>query len=136
LVDPEKVTERLERLSELLDELSQIREDGYEAYCAAFRSRLAAAHAVQLAVQICLDMGAHLIAEESLRMPDDYRGIFLTLKSAGLDSDLADRLSAAAGMRNVLVHDYLKLDDKAVWDALAHLDDLRQFGVFVKSKIT
>jgi uncharacterized protein YutE (UPF0331/DUF86 family) len=136
LVDREKVTDRLKRLAELLDELSELEEDGYDSYRASFRSRLATAHAVQLAVQVCLDIGAHLIAEEGLKMPDDYRGVFTNLKAGGLDPELADRLSAAAGMRNVLVHDYLKVDDEAVWDALGHLDDLRQFSVFVKSKIT
>jgi uncharacterized protein YutE (UPF0331/DUF86 family) len=136
LVDPEKVNDRLERLAELLDALSAIEEDGYDSYRASFRSQLAATHALQLAVQVCLDIGAHLIAEEGLRMPDDYRGVFVNLKAGGLESELADRLSAAAGMRNILVHDYLKVDDKTVWDALSHLDDLRQFSDFVKSKIT
>jgi uncharacterized protein YutE (UPF0331/DUF86 family) len=135
LVDPEKVTDRLGRLSGLLDELAAIKEDGFDRYQANFRSRLAAAHALQLAIQICLDVGAHLIAEEGLGMPDDYRGVFGSLKSAGLEPHLADHLSAAAGMRNVLVHGYLKVDDKAVWDALSRLDDLREFSSFVKSKV-
>lgn len=135
MVDLEKVSDRLERLSGLLEELSEIKEDGYDSYTASFRSRLAAAHALQLAVQICLDIGAHLIAEEGLKMPDDYRGIFVSLKSAGLEPELAEHLSAAAGMRNVLVHGYLQVDDKAVWDALSRLDDLHRFSSFVKSKL-
>jgi len=69
-------------------------------------------------------------------MPNDYRGVFASLKAVGLETELADRLSAAAGMRNILVHDYLMVDDKAVWDALGRLDDLHQFSGFVKSKIT
>lgn len=40
-------------------------------------------------------------------------------------------LSAAAGMRNVLVHAYLEVDDDEVWNALGHLDDLREFAVAV-----
>lgn len=135
MVDPEKISDRLDRLSRLLEELSEIKDDGHDSYRASFRTRLAAAHALQLAVQICLDIGAHLIAEEGLEMPDDYRGVFASLKSAGLEPELAEHLSAAAGMRNVLVHGYLKVDDKAVWDALGRLDDLRQFSSFAKSKI-
>jgi uncharacterized protein YutE (UPF0331/DUF86 family) len=135
LVDPEKVTNRLERLSKLLDELSEIRDDGRDAYHSSFRNRLATTHALQLAVQACLDIGAHLIAEEGLKMPDDYRGVFASLKSAGLEPDLADRLGAAAGMRNVLVHEYLKVDDEAVWDALDHLEDLRLFSSFVEKQL-
>lgn len=135
MVDPEKISDRLERLSALLDELLVIKGEGYDSYMASFRVRLATAHAIQLAVQVCLDIGAHLIAEEGLKMPDDYRGVFGALKAGGLGDELADRLSAAAGMRNVLVHDYLEVDDKAVWEALGRLDDLREFSRFAKSQL-
>jgi len=132
LVDPESVDSRLERLSELLAELERIRADGRAAYDAAFRDRLAAQHAIQLAIQICVDIGAHLIAELRLRMPNDYRGVFAVLREPlGLSSDLVEGLSAAAGMRNVLVHAYLEVDDEEVWNALGHLDDLREFAAAV-----
>ncbi len=45
---------------------------------------------------------------------------------------MVEGLSAAAGMRNVLVHVYLEVDDDKVWDALGHLDDLREFAAAVK----
>lgn len=128
MVDAGSVESRLDRLSELLDELEEIRAAGHDAYTADFRSRLAAQHAIQLAIQVCIDIGAHLIAELGLRMPADYRGVFDALRPEGLDAELAERLAAAAGMRNVLVHGYLDVDDEIVWDTLAHLDDLRQFA--------
>lgn len=132
MVDPESVDSRLERLSELLAELERIRAGGRAAYDAAFRDRLAAQHAIQLAIQICVDIGAHLIAELRLRMPDDYRGVFAVLREPlGLAPELVEGLSAAAGMRNVLVHAYLEVDDEEVWNALGHLDDLREFAAAV-----
>jgi uncharacterized protein YutE (UPF0331/DUF86 family) len=134
LVDPESVDARLERLAELLDELDRIRRAGREAYGERFERRLATQHAIQLAIQICVDIGAHLIAELGVRMPDDYKGIFEALREPiGLDPKLAEGLSAAAGMRNVLVHDYLEVDDDRVWEALERLDDLRDFATAVES---
>lgn len=130
MVDSESIAARLDRLTPLLTEMEEIRAAGHEAYVAEFRSRLAASHAMQLAVQICIDVGAHLIAELGLETPSDYRGVFGSLRKAGLDPQLADRLGNAAGMRNILVHDYLEVDDDAVWDALGRLDDLRQFAAF------
>jgi uncharacterized protein YutE (UPF0331/DUF86 family) len=119
---------------ELLDQLELIRAAGRDAYLGDIRNRLAAQHAIQLAVQICIDIGAHMIAELGVRMPDDYKGIFTALQdSAGLDPDLAASLSAAAKMRNVLVHAYLEVDDKVVWEALENLDDLRRFATVVES---
>jgi uncharacterized protein YutE (UPF0331/DUF86 family) len=102
---------------------------------AQLRTRLAAEHALQLAVQTCIYIGAHLVSELGLKAPDDYRGVFASLRPAGLDEALAERLAAAAGMRNILVHGYLDVDDQLIWDALARLDDLRSFASFV-SEIT
>lgn len=132
MVDPKSIDARLEHLAELLAESERIRAGGRAAYDASFRDRLAAQHAIQLAIQICVDIGAHLIAELALRMPDDYRGVFAALQEPlGLAPELVEGLSAAAGMRNVLVHVYLDVDDARVWDALGHLDDLREFAVAV-----
>lgn len=129
MVDPEGIDARLEHLANLLEESERIRADGRAAYDAGLRDRLAAQHAIQLAIQICVDIGAHLIAELGLRMPDDYKGVFETLREPlELDAELVTGLSAAAGMRNVLVHAYLEVDDDKVWDALGHLDDLREFA--------
>jgi uncharacterized protein YutE (UPF0331/DUF86 family) len=135
LVDPESVEERLERLTELLEEGERIREAGRDAYDADFRNRLAAQHAIQLSIQICIDVAAHLIAEVGPRMPADYRGVFDVLRPEGLDDELAKRLADAAGMRNVLVHGYLEVDDEIVWKALGHLDDLREFAAFAQSQL-
>lgn len=133
MVDPESIDSRLERLSELLAELERIRAGGRAAYDATLRDRLAAQHAIQLAIQICVDIGAHLIAELGPRMPDDYKGVFAALrKPLGLSPELVEGLSAAAGMRNVLVHAYLDIDDDKVWEALEHLDDLREFAAAVR----
>lgn len=130
MVDPEAVTARLDRLAGLLVELERIGSDGKQAYLSDMRTRLAVQHALQLAIQVCADVGAHLIAEEGLEAPSDYRGIFGALRERGLDEELAARLSRAAGMRNLLVHQYLELDDEQVWEALGRLDDLRAFSAW------
>ncbi len=135
LVDAESVTTRLDRLTPLLEEMEAIRSAGENAYTNEFRSRLAAEHAIQLAVQICIDVGAHLIAELGLETPSDYRGVFAGLRPAGLDAQLATRLTDAAGMRNILVHGDLDVDDEVVWAALDRLDDLGAFAAFAQGQI-
>ncbi|HWB68453.1 MAG TPA: DUF86 domain-containing protein [Solirubrobacterales bacterium] len=130
MVDPESIEARLSRLGELLAELERIRAEGRPAYDAGLRAHLACQHALQLAIQTCIDIGTHLISEHELEMPSDYRGVFRALEPLGLSAELAERLGSAAGLRNVLVHDYLKVDDDLVWGALENLDDLRDFAGF------
>jgi uncharacterized protein YutE (UPF0331/DUF86 family) len=135
LVDAESINSRLERLEELIGELDAIRAAGHDAYMAQWRTRLAAEHALQLAIQACIDVSAHVVSELGLKAPADYRGVFESLLAVGLDPQLAERLGAAAGMRNILVHGYLDVDDEAVWNALARLDDLRQLAAAVQRMV-
>lgn len=128
MVDAESVRSRIDHLGGLVAELDAIRSGGHDAYTSEWRTRLAAERALQLAIQACIDISAHLIAELGLNPPEDYRGVFESLRAVGLDDALAERLAAAAGMRNVLVHDYLAVDDEIVWNALLGLDDLRDFA--------
>jgi hypothetical protein len=44
-----------------------------------------------------------------------------------LSADLADHLRRAVGFRNVLVHDYIAVDDGIVLERLANLADLDDF---------
>lgn len=135
MVDAESINSRLERLDDLILELDAIRAGGHDAYMAQWRTRLAAEHALQLAIQACIDVSAHVVSELGLKAPVDYRGVFESLLPAGLDPRLAERLAAAAGMRNILVHGYLDVDDEAVWNALARLDDLRELAAAVQRMI-
>jgi uncharacterized protein YutE (UPF0331/DUF86 family) len=129
LVDPERVRDRLGRLGRMLSVLEEVRGAGEKAYLDDLDTRLKTERALQLAVQICIDIGAHLIAELGLDQPDDYRGVFDVLKRADLiDADLADSLGEAAGQRNLLVHGYEDIDDTQIWSSLSHLDDLRAFA--------
>ena len=134
MVDPESVEKRIDRLGGLLAELEKIKAAGHDAYSENLQARFAAQRELQLAIQICIDIAAHLIAELGPGMPDDYRGVFAAL-TPDLDSELAERLADAASMRNILVHLYLEVDDEAVWDALSHLDDLRQFAAFARDRL-
>jgi len=91
---------------------------------------------LELSAQICIDLGLQALAEHSAPTPENYAEVFKTLGREGLiDEDLANRLANAAKQRNVLVHLYLDVDDKKVFDSLSHLDDLRQFAVFVEEQL-
>jgi uncharacterized protein YutE (UPF0331/DUF86 family) len=129
LVDSERIFERLARLDSLVALLEDVRVGGADRYLTDLDTRLRAERALQLALQITLDVGAHLVSEIGAPPPSDYRGVFSSLRDAGLiEEELAGRLGDAAGLRNLLVHGYAELDDRQVWRALERLDDLRAFA--------
>jgi len=133
LVDGEGVTDRLLRLGQLLDALEQVHAQGLDAYLADEQLRMATERRLQLAEQICIDIGAQILSDLNAKPPSDYAGVFASLADAAvLDRALADRLADAARQRNLLVHLYLDLDDRMVFATLGHLDDLRAFAAVVQ----
>jgi uncharacterized protein YutE (UPF0331/DUF86 family) len=129
LVDVDRVEARLQRLEELIERLNEVRQAGEKAYFADRRQRAATERWLQIAIQICIDIGAQLVSEQSARPPSDYADVFKILGETGvISNDLASRLGDAARQRNLIVHLYMEIDDRAVFASLAHLDDLREFA--------
>jgi len=76
-------------------------------------------HALLVSIQASIDIANHLISEEGLRRPANYREAFQILGEARLiDDDLARELSDLAGFRNILVHIYWGLDMEMVYHIL------------------
>ncbi|MDP9452508.1 MAG: DUF86 domain-containing protein [Actinomycetota bacterium] len=80
------------------------------------------------AIEGCVDVAHHLCASESWAAPASNADAFRILVRHGvLEGQLGARLARAAGFRNVLVHEYVTVDDCLVVDNLDRLDDLAAF---------
>ena len=82
-----------------------------------------------VAVQTCLELAAHWVADEGWEVPPRYPDIFVVLADRGVIArDLALRLAAASGFRNLVAHQYGVLDWSRVYAiAASELDDLEAF---------
>ncbi len=79
-------------------------------------------------IEGCIDVAQHICASDSLGAPDTNAAALRLLGQHGIvPGDLADALARAAGFRNVLVHQYIDVDDSIVTEALEQLDDFRAF---------
>lgn len=104
---------------------------GRERYLADRSLQREVERSLQLSIQACIDVGAHVVAAHGLGAPADYAGVFeLLARRAQLDRDLADRLMLATKQRNLLVHGYLNIDQRLVWESLGEADDLRAFAAW------
>lgn len=89
------------------------------------------------AVQVVIDLAVSSCVRSGLGSPTSYADAFHRLGEAGtLPMDLADRLSRAAGFRNLVVHGYGRLDLQRV-HAIARDGpaDLRAFLASLRSGI-
>jgi len=81
------------------------------------------------AVQIVIDLALSACLHFALGTPTTYADAFRRLRDAGLiDAPLSDRLTRAAGFRNVVAHAYETLDMERIFRAARQgPDDLRAF---------
>ncbi|MBU0618780.1 DUF86 domain-containing protein [Patescibacteria group bacterium] len=87
---------------------------------------------MQLSAEVVLDVAGQLIAEYRFRTPEDYKDSLLILGEEGvLTKKFAGEFSSIAGFRNILVHDYLKIDYEKVVDKLNN--QLGDFAKFAQS---
>ncbi len=129
VVRPDVIRARLKKLREMLAELKKIHSRGSAAYYDDPILQLAAERALQVALQCILDIGNHMIVELGLPLPKRNDEILETLGKANLiPRELVVRLKGLGGLRNILVHDYLSLDQQVLYEEhLQQLDDLRDF---------
>lgn len=89
------------------------------------------------AVQLCVDIGAHLVADLGVPPPETMGQTFDLLAQAGLiGSALAANLKKAVGFRNIAVHDYQAINWHIVHSiARHHLGDFTEFAKAVARKL-
>lgn len=125
--------ERLAGLAESLDRLEAYEGLSREDFLASEERQRAIERYLQITIERCLDLGRMIIREEHWAEPATNRGVFETLADKGIlpRNDLPDLLNMA-GMRNILVHEYDRLDPEAVHAVLQrHLGDVRRFALAV-----
>jgi len=84
---------------------------------------------MHLAIQNCMDIAAHIISEEGMGLPSSAGDMFFLLHENGyLSAELAERMVKAVGFRNLLVHEYEKIDLQRLHQAAEkNIDDLMLF---------
>jgi uncharacterized protein YutE (UPF0331/DUF86 family) len=92
---------------------------------------------IQLAVQNCIDIAAHIISDEDLGIPGSTNEMFYTLEENGyLTRDITEKMVRAVGFRNLIVHEYVNLKLDRVYEiSKKDINDLEVFLRHIFSKL-
>ena len=124
---------RLDELSEGLARLWPLKEKTRTEFDEDAYLRDIVERNLQVAAQCCIDISHRIISLENALRPTDYYGAILSMGKLGiLPADFARRLAPIAGLRNVLVHDYVRLDWDKIYQGLQQIDDLELFADLVR----
>lgn len=84
---------------------------------------------IQTAVQNCIDIAAHIISEESFGVPGSTTEMLYILgKNGYLDNDLTQKMVKAVGFRNLILHEYGKIELEQAYEiAQNDINDLNEY---------
>jgi uncharacterized protein YutE (UPF0331/DUF86 family) len=115
------IENKLSSIRRYLDILASYRTVSLEEVESDTTLRGAIERYLYLLAQAAIDLADAFIAFRKLRKPATMAESFAILQEAGLLSrELAARLARMAGFRNILAHDYERLDYRIVLDVLHH----------------
>ena len=129
MVDRDLILRKLADLDQYLAQVSEYRGITIDEYRRDWKVQRIVERTLQMAIEVCVDVATHVIADRGLRVPATYAEAFDVLGEGGLlDPGLRAEMVRMAGFRNVLVHEYTRVDPEIVIRILeGHLDDLARF---------
>ncbi len=135
MIRAEVIRKRLNKLDEYLAILRTLQRYNWEDFIRDPEHYGSAERFLQLAIEAVNDIGGHVIAALNLGTVNWYSDIPTILAEKGyIHPELRERWIRMIGFRNALVHDYLEIDRRIVYEVLRKgLEDLEALReVFVQ----
>ena len=129
MVDKQVLAEKIASVREAIDRIREVLPGERAAFLADRTTREVVILNLFVALQDCMSLAAHWLSDAGLDVPQSYAQVFLRLGERGVvPPDLAERLAAAAGLRNLVARRYGALDWGRIHEiASTRLDDLLAF---------
>ncbi len=123
------VEERLKRLERHIRLLEEFRSRyTAEAIRADEHLQWALRYGLFEASQMVIAIACHVVSARNLGSPSTYgECIDLLVKYGYLDASLGQQVQKMIGLRNILVHEYVRVDVNRLLGYLNRLDDFRAF---------
>lgn len=134
MVDEGLLQEKLRLLAEYIADLEEQKNVSLQELKRNKLLRRYIERTLHLAVEACLDIGSHIIADLGLREPEDNKDIMAVLGEAGyIPPAKIASFKKMAQFRNVIVHDYARIDPEILLGIIRNnLEDLRLFARLTK----
>lgn len=129
----QKIFEKLQQLDGYLSNLMKLKKEikSPEEFLEDFHLYGLAERYLQLSCQVVLDILNLVIIEGEWEKPEDNQeAVSILFGKKIISENLASSLEGIAGFRNILVHEYGKIDRRRVYQYL--LEKLELFKVFKK----
>ncbi len=116
-------------MDKLLETLKTYKNYQEEEFLSNFTIQLSTERALEICINICIDIGSHILVSIGNNNSESYKDIFINLgKEQIISIPFAKKMSNMAGFRNILGHFYMEIDIRRVYQLLqTEIDDFILF---------
>lgn len=125
-----RIEDKIDEILKFLEELEEITPGNLEDYRLNKEKKAACERYFEKIAEAIIDLAFYVIKIKKLRIPQDDSDAFEVLKENKIiDDTLSRKLKEAKGMRNILAHEYGKIDDEIVFESLKEqlIPDVEKF---------
>ncbi|MDP2672398.1 MAG: DUF86 domain-containing protein [Nanoarchaeota archaeon] len=114
-----RINDKLEEIEKYIQELSEIIPVDFEQYKYDFKTKAACERYSEKIIGAIIDTSFLIIKENRLKIPEEEKqALDILCEESIITNELKERLRDAKGMRNILAHEYGKIDDKIVFESI------------------
>lgn len=133
-----RIKDKINEINEFLEQLKSIIPLSLEEYKSNIEKKAACERYVEKIVEATTDLAFVIIKIKKLKIPeDDIDAYNILLENKIINSSIATKLKNAKGMKNIISHQYGKVDDEIVFEAITkELEkDVREFIKNAKKQV-
>jgi len=137
-MEKSRINDKILEIEGYIQELNEILPQTFEEYISNFEKRAACERYFEKIIESVVDLTFLVIQGRKLKTPEDEESSFMLLSKEKIISDeLAKKLKDAKGMRNIIAHEYGKIDDELVYEAITEQleKDINEFIDVIKKEI-
>jgi len=129
LVDKILIGRKLALIDTYLSQIREFSKISATEYEKNWKTQRIVERTLQILVEECIDIANHIIADEGLRLPVGYADAFQVLMENGvINKRLSPTMEKMAKFRNVVIHQYEKIDPGIVLGILhKNLSDFERY---------
>jgi len=130
MVDKDVFWRKADNLGKHLSLIRERNKIGFDEFLANDVLQDALLFQLQLAIQTCIEVAAHIVSDEGLGAPAGNSELFYLLNDAGIiDLPMTEQMVGAVGFKNLIAHEYGRMDMRIAYQVVT--ENFLELGQFI-----
>ncbi len=114
-----RINDKIKEIQKYLSELNKIAPESFHNYKNDLKTKAACERYFEKIIESVTDLAFLIIKEKKYRVPEEDKEAFDIISNENIISkELSVRLKEAKGMRNIIAHQYGKVDDELIFHSI------------------